>query len=88
MVTKETLVTTVGGSVPFATPLIPKPGIILRSKSGFSALPVDDITAVNRLEPGNGKWTGLAIGAAIDVAVVVIAAATWHLTFPTGLWRF
>ncbi len=88
LVTGETLVNTVGGGVPFATSLTLKPGIILRSKSGLSAVSIDDITAVNRLEPGNGKWTGLAIGAALDVAVIILAAASWHLTFPSGSWRF
>jgi hypothetical protein len=51
-------------------------GVLVRRSHDTISVPTEDIARIERDTGGNGKLTGFAIGAAVDVVVLAIAASS------------
>ncbi len=59
------------GRLPYVTS-----GVTVRRSDDTLTVPVEDIARIERESGGSGKLTGFAIGAGVDVLILIIAAST------------
>ncbi len=75
--TREEIAGVLNDGVPFAS----RPGVFLEREPG---IPLDQIEAMERPVGGRGRWVGLAVGIAVDVAVLALVVSKSNIEAGPG----